>query len=266
MVVIAREVAQMDKKWNDVRLLSFDLQTVEFAYAMDYSVSISCTDQLSGGLFDLRFSRCPHAPWITNEVPPDVNNQDLFNPHDDTEPFMRNILRHGRLAPSLHRLVGLLRDTLPIVAELEDIRVQAEKDGASLDTFAKSVGWYRVLYGDLIHALDFRLMTDQRVVILDGSRSLFLPINQLSIQADGSGNNVTRPPATSNSQDQGENTSSLQPIPGFDEIILDAIRDVTSTGTLGKVAPIDVGVVCDASSVRAIGRAIHDRVRARLMD
>jgi len=35
MVVIAREVAQMakQKQWNGVRLLSFDLQTVEFAYS-----------------------------------------------------------------------------------------------------------------------------------------------------------------------------------------------------------------------------------------
>jgi mediator of RNA polymerase II transcription subunit 14 len=35
MVVIAREVAQMskEKKWPDIRLLSFDLQTVAFAYA-----------------------------------------------------------------------------------------------------------------------------------------------------------------------------------------------------------------------------------------
>ena len=35
MVVIAREIAQMSKqkKFSDVRLLSFDLQTVEFAYA-----------------------------------------------------------------------------------------------------------------------------------------------------------------------------------------------------------------------------------------
>jgi mediator of RNA polymerase II transcription subunit 14 len=162
-----------DKKWDGVRLLSFDLQTVEFAYSevgytyyypffalikracKDYSVSISCTDQLSatGGSFDLRFSRCPHAPWITTNPPssfsPNLNKDDLFNPHDDAEPYMRHILRHGRLAPSLHRLVRLLRDTLPIVAELEDMRVQAEKDGYSLDTFAKAAGWYRVLYGDL---------------------------------------------------------------------------------------------------------------------
>lgn len=112
-------------------------------------MSISCTDQLSGGSFDLRFSRCPRAPWVVNPKPPDTNGRDLYNPHDDTEPFLRNIIRHGRLAPSLHLLVGLLRDTLPIVAELEEIRTEAVREGDGLDTFAKGVGWYRVLYGDL---------------------------------------------------------------------------------------------------------------------
>lgn len=62
---------------------------------------------------------------------------------------MRHVLRHGRLGPSIHRLVALLRDTLPIVAELEDMRIRAERDGVNLDTFAKAAGWYRVLYGDL---------------------------------------------------------------------------------------------------------------------
>lgn len=81
-------------------------------------------------------------------------DQDDFNPHDDAEPFLRNILRHGhgRLAPSLYRLVTLLRDTLPIVTILEEIRRSGDlgKDGMPpVDTFAKSAGWYRLLYGDL---------------------------------------------------------------------------------------------------------------------
>lgn len=40
IVVIAREVAQMSRRasWDDVRLLSFDLQTVEFTYAQVCSV------------------------------------------------------------------------------------------------------------------------------------------------------------------------------------------------------------------------------------
>jgi mediator of RNA polymerase II transcription subunit 14 len=165
-----------DKTWNDVRLLSFDLQTVEFAYApvwipylhisntilsnsKDYTVSITCTDQLSpsGGSFDLRFSRC-----VTNPT----SESATFNPHDDAEPFLRNILRHGQgLASSLHRLVALLRDTLPIVAELEEIRLSAEKNEKAIDTFAKAEGWYRILYGDLRHVLDFRLLVGRRLVL-----------------------------------------------------------------------------------------------------
>jgi mediator of RNA polymerase II transcription subunit 14 len=51
----------------------------------------------------------------------------------------------------LHRLVALLRDTLPIVVELEEIRKESERQsrGGSVDTFAKAAGWFRVLYGDL---------------------------------------------------------------------------------------------------------------------
>jgi len=268
-VVIAREVGEMakDPKWDGVRLLSFDLQTVEFAYAADYSVSISCTDQLSatGGSFDLRFSRCLHAPRIkrssglNNKNDNNNNDEMLFNPHDDAEPFVRHILRHGRLAPSLRRLVGLLRETLPIVAELEDMRVGAEREGEGLDTFAKAAGWYRVLYGDLRHALDFRLMTEQRVAILDGSHSLFPRGNPPKGKKAAATPQAQAPP-------QDDSILGLRPIPGIREIVLDAIRDVisTSTGPLGKVAPIDVGVVCDASAVRALGRAIHDRVQVRL--
>lgn len=114
-------------------------------FLKDYTVSISCQDQLSpmGGNFDLRFSRCrPDEPNSPHE---------MFNPHDDAEPFLRNILRHGhgRLAPALHRLVTVLRDTLPIVIELEEIRLKSEKEGCSVDAYAKAAGWYRLLYGDL---------------------------------------------------------------------------------------------------------------------
>jgi mediator of RNA polymerase II transcription subunit 14 len=207
---------------------------------------------------------------------------------------MRHVLHHGRLAPSLQRLVGLLRDTLPIVAEIEEMRIQAERDGNGLDTFAKAAGWYRVLYGDLRsellytsviplltfclyttrHALDFRLMTEQRVAILDGSHSLFLSGNPPSSLADTKGKKAAHQPSSrKNSLNQGQNdhhhddeTLGLRPIPGFSQIVVDAIRDVTFTAhaPLGKIAPIDVGVVCDVSAVRALGRAIHDRVSARL--
>ena len=110
-------------------------------------------------------------------------------------------------------------------------------------------------------------MTEQRVAILDGSHSLFSTGNPPSISAGGKEKLVQSTPSSKGSrgQDQG-GTLGLHAIPGFSEIVLDAIRDVASTRSLGKVAPIDVGVVCDGSAVRALGRAIHDRVRARLKD
>jgi len=181
---------------------------------------------------------------------------------------MRHILRHGRLGPSLQRLVGLLRDTLPIAAELEDMRVQSEKEGDCLDTFAKAAGWYRVLYSDLRHALDFRLMTEQRVAILDASYSLFPPgqppvdnkVKKEILQS------ISRRNSLAQGQEQEHDMAlGLRPIPGFSQIITDAIRDATFvTHHLGNIAPIDVGVVCEISAVRVLGRAIHDRVRERL--
>ncbi|KDR75325.1 hypothetical protein GALMADRAFT_249364 [Galerina marginata CBS 339.88] len=245
MVVIAREVAQMAKhtKWRDVRLLSFDLQTVEFAYSQDYTVSISCEDQLSptGGNFDLEFSRIrPHDAMDTDEG--------YFNPHEDAEPFLRDILRHahGRLAPSLHYLVTLLRDTLPIVVELEAVRKESQQSGRNVDIFAKAAGWYRLLYGDLKHALDFRLMSEQRVAILDASHSLF------DIQIPG------KPPPN----DPVIDGLVLQRIPRFRELMVNTVQEGLTSGklTMGKIAAIDVGVVCDGAGVGFLTKAIHAQV------
>ncbi|KAG5652471.1 hypothetical protein H0H81_004879 [Sphagnurus paluster] len=205
---------------------------------VDYTVSISCEDQLSpmGGNFDLRFSRC--RTWEDGKV---EKEKDLFNPHDDAEPFLRNILRHGhgRLAPSLHRLVTLLRDTLPIVTELEEIRQKGEQEGRSVDTFAKAAGWYRILDADRRHALDFRLMSDRRVAILDGSYSVFEP------------NSV--------SSTESSDILGLVPIPQFKEIVTEVVRVMISSGKIyqGTVAVVDVGVVCDTAIVRDLGRTIH---------
>jgi mediator of RNA polymerase II transcription subunit 14 len=275
-----------ETKWHDVRLLSFDLQTVEFSYAhvrialafsrvsyspnfQDYTVSIACQDQLSptGGNFDLDFSRIPPNGATRTDGPADT-----FNPHEDAEPFLRDILRHGhgRLAPSLHRLVTLLRDTLPIVVELEAIRKEGRQKGRNLDIFAKAAGWYRLLYGDLKyvsliivvdskfsfssysdrHALDFRLMSDQRVAILDASHSLFdvqIPDKMARIELE---------------VDQ----LVLQPIPQFRDIISDVARTRLDAGSfkMGKVAVIDVGVVCNATRVSMLTRLIHAQVLRRL--
>ncbi|KAF5351922.1 hypothetical protein D9756_007453 [Leucocoprinus leucothites] len=273
MVVIAREVGQMSKgkMWPDIQLLSFDLQTVEFAYAENYTVSITCEDQLSptGGHFVLRFARrklpaalTPSARGAGIPMDEDIPEEDLFNPHVDAEPFFRDMLQqgndhqgHGRLAPSLHRLVALLRETLPVIVELEAIRRDEEKKNRVVDTFPKAAGWYRLLYGDLRHSLDFRLMTNQRIAILDGSHSLY-PSSPSSLSSTTSS---TKP---STSTTSGGSSHGLQPIPQFRDIIAEVVKSGLAAGDIrpGKIARIDSGVVCEYTAVRKLARAIHTRV------
>ena len=268
-----RAVAQMSskKKWTDVRLLSFDLQTVEFAYALDYTVSITCTDQLSptGGTYDLHFSRTTKDAGDVDEETADIDTVlAQYNPHEDGEPFMQSLLRSGPLSASLVRLVAMLRDTLPIVTELEYIRVSAARAKENVDTFAKTASWFRVLYGDfrcvqprvysallnspacIRHALDFRLMSQARVLILDASNTLFPP-------------DKTSPHSRTSSRD---GDLVLQPIPDFRAMAVDACRDVLSTMPRTKTAPIDIGVICDPSAVRAVARALHERVSRKLKE
>ncbi|KIY53083.1 MED14-domain-containing protein [Fistulina hepatica ATCC 64428] len=241
MVVIAREVAGMakEKNWPDVRLLSFDLQTVEFAYASDYVVSIACEDQLLGGTFHLRFSR------LRKDADAMEVDHASFNPHGDAEPFLRNILKHGhgRLASSVYRLVVILRETLPIVEELESIRWDNESANSrlSIDTFTKAAGWFRLLYGDIRHALDFRLMIGKRVAILDGSVSLF---------------------HTPASGDASTSTLGLRPIPRFKDILLNVVQEAAASKLIepGAVVPMDAGLVCNTASVRLLARQIHTKI------
>jgi mediator of RNA polymerase II transcription subunit 14 len=123
-------------KWPDVHLLSFDLQTVKFAYADDYTLSITPTDPLAtdGGSYDLRFGR--------------RLSDGARNPHTDSEPFLRGVLRHDQLAKSLHTLVALLRATLPVAKELMAIETAALQAGHPVHTLVKGSRWHRVLYGD----------------------------------------------------------------------------------------------------------------------
>ncbi|KAK0212615.1 mediator complex subunit MED14-domain-containing protein [Desarmillaria ectypa] len=217
MVVIAREVAQLKgrKGWEDVRLLDFDLQTAVFAYKGDYTVSITCEDQLkpTGGTFELRFGRMSNVDGGRN-------------PHSEAEPFLRTVLHAGKLGPSVHQLVMLLRDTLPVVVELSGF--------TGVDSFAKSAGWYRVLYRSH-HALDLRLMTERRVAILDGSHSLFSLPSSITPTSDAQ--------------------LGLKPIPNFAQIISELP---------GPGRRLDVGIVCRVDEVGGMAREVHDRVVKQL--
>jgi mediator of RNA polymerase II transcription subunit 14 len=121
--------------WPDVRLLSFDLQSVKFAYADEHTLAITCADPLApdAGVYDLRFGHAGGAR----------------NPHADAAHFVRDALRRAPLARALRTLVALLRATLPAASALADVRDAAERDNQPVETLVKGAGWYRIFYGDL---------------------------------------------------------------------------------------------------------------------
>ncbi|KAI0273942.1 mediator complex subunit MED14-domain-containing protein [Russula aff. rugulosa BPL654] len=237
IVVIAREVVNMakEKQWDDVRLLSFDLQTVEFTYASDYTLSISCKDQLlTGGSYHLRFGRLPSRDEAHDHRP---------NPHTEAELFFHALLRQGRLADALPALVSVLRDTVPVLEVLARIPARA---------IPKAAGWWRVMFspdGSVTrHALDFRVLTGTRVALFDASQSLFRSAPQSQQQDSKSGTPVTP-------------LVGFRPIPELGSAISDAV--VAGRGR-GTVAGIGIGVVCGAADVVVVGEAFWGSIARRV--
>ena len=103
------------------------------------------------------------------------------------------------------------------------------------------------------HALDFRLISQARVAILDASNTLF-PTGKA-----GGGYGLPSPSIQ-------DSELVLQPIPDFSKIIVDVCKEVSGVVGRTKAAPIDIGVVCEASAVRAVARALHERVSRRLKE
>ncbi|EUC64205.1 Med14-domain protein [Rhizoctonia solani AG-3 Rhs1AP] len=173
LIVIAREVVKMHKTkhWKDVKLLSSDLQQVVFQYFQDYTLSI----------------RWRPAP-VQNELPAHVQNDSgsyelsfsrldqtvSWNPHSDLESHFTRRLQDDLAAGDIASFALLLRDSLPVLLEINRIANHASIS-ARLDIFYKGVGWYRVLI-DARYGLDFRLLSRRRLAILDATQSLDRPI------------------------------------------------------------------------------------------
>ncbi|KAG8812488.1 mediator complex subunit [Serendipita sp. 400] len=189
VVVIARQISLMpDKKgWKDVRILSFDLQTVEFAYCRDYSLSITSVD----GIYRLSFSRC--SPLSSNEesmkMSVDTTNAAELqrNAHQDCAKFAQELLKDDRLGASVFELVGFLRNTVNVVEmfdmleEEESVRSISANQGSRFDVLVKATGWWRIRYSlstlfasseeAKSFALDVRLIKG-RIMLVDGSVDL----------------------------------------------------------------------------------------------
>lgn len=308
MVVVAREVARMaeevagkakklplaspgkgkereEEAQEGIRLLSFDLQTVEFAYEGDYAVSITAKDQLGdGAAFELAFSRSGSNPREEDAMDTEDASQkqkesegERTNPHEEAERFLQSFIRPARgLAPSIRRLIEVLRDTLPIAVELEEVRLQSRAEHQALaaqaksrratvsDTFAKNAGWYRLLYGDLRHALDFRLMTEHRVAVVDGAYSFFAPAKVKEQQTSPGKRDVklgVTALSTTVSSPPGKNSPmTLISIPGFKDIVKRAMEELLGADeAVGMMVNVDVGIVCECKDVRRVARALHTR-------
>jgi len=143
--------------------------------------------------------------------------------------------------------------------------------------------------GESRHALDFRLMKSHRVAILDGSHSLFrsggvftLGVTSEGTLSSGTQNGSSGAITTGSPGKKGQagklvlqqNTTSLsrhatrdeegglglQAIPRFREIVGETVAEVRGSRVVG----VEVGVICDVNSVRAVTRGLHSRVIKQL--
>ena len=196
--------------WTDVRLLSFDLQTVEFAYSrvcryywargfmwaadsspnQDYALSITCSE----GSYLFSFWRCDAPSSDTGQAgisrtetspePGDGTDMDVDgtpppaapparrNAHEDSEQFIKSLLKDDHLSASVFDLVRFLRETIGIVEELERIE---EEGSDKVEVLVKAAGWYRILYSNARWVGPVLLALPPRCIIEDGSTSNYLP-------------------------------------------------------------------------------------------
>ncbi|QRV93932.1 mediator complex subunit Med14 [Ceratobasidium sp. AG-Ba] len=189
LIIIAREVVKMHKtmQWNDVKLLSSDLQQVVFQYFQDYTLAIrwqpaaieansapSIHQQNDAGSYELSFSRLGKGEGIPG-IPT------LSNPHSDLEEHFTQRLQDDLAAGDIASFASLLRDSLPVLLEVERVSTSGAVNGR-VDVFYKAVGWYRILI-DSRYAVDFRLLSRRRLAILDGTQVLERTMqNQSSVQ------------------------------------------------------------------------------------
>lgn len=101
------------------------------------------------------------------------------------------------------------------------------------------------------HALDFRLMSNGRVVIVDASNTLYPLPNKKQ---------------ASTSSLLPDSKMTLRPIPNFKSLVIATYRDIPPTYKGSKVTPVDVGIVCESAAVRMVGRTLYEKVRQGLKE
>jgi len=107
------------------------------------------------------------------------------------------------------------------------------------------------------YAFDFRLMTEQRITILDASYSIFsadTPASKFKPLSNGNANGINHNKiSNSNSVDS---SVMLQKIPNFKKVVSEIVAGESGNG----VFSIDVGLICGVDAVKRVGKALHDRL------
>ena len=67
------------------------------------------------------------------------------NAHEESEQFIKGLLKDDHLSASVFDLVQFLRETIGIVEELERIE---EEGSDKVEVLVKAAGWYRILYSN----------------------------------------------------------------------------------------------------------------------
>jgi len=102
-------------------------------------------------------------------------------------------------------------------------------------------------------------MTQKRVVVFDGSYSIF------GVIARGSDQDVKEKALD---EDKNVAVGVLQPIAKFHELLFDVVRDIRLEGSqtpeLGTIALTDVGLVCHVSIAGKVGLAVFRKIVEKL--
>ena len=276
------------KGWRDVRILSFDLQTVEFAYYQNYSLSITSVE----GLYRLSFSRVPPAvtaqPFTRTDTLDvmDVSQDDttdgeppyVRNAHEDSSRFAQHLLKDDRLGSSVFELVGFLRLTIGIVEMLDTLVLDDSGPSttpmkrAQFVVVVKAAGWWRLQYshGKLFgppeqsetYAMDVRLVNG-RILIVDGS----VDLRSGTLGSTASSSDLTSAAVVAGSAGGRHGVRSLLPIPKMEEHVTAVLNDVKGLGVASDgIVPVSYGhaIICGCIGAPELIRRLHEKLAASL--
>ena len=276
----------------------------------DYALSITCSE----GNYLFSFWRCD-APSSDNgkdktqtspeqgdgmdidvEGTPPATPPGRRNAHEDSEQFIKGLLKDDHLSASVFDLVRFLRETIGIVEELERIE---EEGSDKVEVLVKAAGWYRILYSNSRWADPVLVALPPRCIFEDASTSnIWLNRNSLAdlhfgyrvfnpggvshaldirlmqegkvLVIDGSQrihrslkgkeNDLADAIADHSGNSHGLLLGSLSPIPKFEQIVSGVVASAGggtgSTGTMGY----DKGLVAVSDLAPGMLRELHERV------